>query len=131
MSDLSVKIPAYGIFAASAAIPAREGESRVPARPQEAGRGDPFDAPATGVVRAPDAADASLKNFEKMIARYVPKDLPNTRLQIEHDEGSGLFVYRAIDKDTGEVVRQYPTDEILRFISYFRESEGLVVDGRA
>lgn len=131
MSDLSVKIPAYGVFAPPAASLAREGESRVPVGPQEAGRREPSVTVATGAVGKVETADMSLRNFENLIAHYVPKDLPNTRLQIERDEGSGLFIYRAIDKDTGEVVRQYPTDEILRFISYFRESEGLVVDNRA
>lgn len=128
MSDISVKSSNYGVYAAPAAAP-REVDFQPVGQPQE--RGGQVDTVMPGAVRAPEAPDVSLQSFEKMIDHYVPKELPNTRLQIEHDEGSGLFVYRAIDRDTGEVVRQYPADEILRFISYFRESEGLVVDGHA
>lgn len=75
--------------------------------------------------------DVSLSKLEETLNKYVPQDLPNTRLQIVHDDGTGQFVYKAVDQDSGEVVRQYPSEEILKFISYYREQEGLLVDGTA
>ncbi|MCC3860801.1 flagellar protein FlaG [Pseudemcibacter aquimaris] len=55
----------------------------------------------------------------------------NTKLSIDVDDGSGLFVYKGIDKKSGEVVSQFPAEEILALISYYREAEGLVVDETA
>lgn len=36
------------------------------------------------------------------------------RLVIEEDEASGSYVYKTIDRRTGEVVAQLPRDEMLR-----------------
>ncbi|MDA5193208.1 flagellar protein FlaG [Govanella unica] len=121
MTDISAKLPAYGAFAAAAAAMPRDGAQ------QPALRNGSF---SDGVKQPKQKADG-LASMEKMIDHYVPKDIPNTRLQIEHDKDTGIFIYRSIDNETGEVVRQYPAAEILRFISYYRESEGLVVDSEA
>mgnify|MGYP000339031788 CR=1 FL=1 len=52
----------------------------------------------------------------------------NTKLSIDVDDESGLFVYKGVDKSSGEVVSQFPTEEVLALISYYRETEGIVVD---
>src|SRR5690606_30903933 len=52
------------------------------------------------------------------LERYVPKKFPAGRLRIDHDKDSGMFVYKTVDPATGEVLQQYPTDEMLRYISY-------------
>lgn len=72
----------------------------------------------------------SLPKVAELLDRFVPKELPNTRLQIDHDKLTGLFVYKSVNADSGEIVRQYPAEEILRFISYYREREGVIVDDR-
>lgn len=36
------------------------------------------------------------------------------RLEIEEDQASGTYVYKTINRRTGEVVQQYPREEILR-----------------
>ena len=50
---------------------------------------------------------------------------------LKKDKGTNLFVYKAINPKNGEVVNQYPSEEILKFISYFRSTEGLAVDQSA
>lgn len=55
----------------------------------------------------------------------------NTKLSIDVDDESGLFVYKGIDKSSGEVVSQFPAKEVLALIAYYREAEGLVVDETA
>ncbi|RIK95569.1 MAG: hypothetical protein DCC73_04205 [Proteobacteria bacterium] len=72
----------------------------------------------------------SLPRVAELLDRFVPQELPNTRLQIEHDENTGLFVYKSVNAESGEIVRQYPAEEILRFISFYREREGILVDDR-
>jgi flagellar protein FlaG len=39
---------------------------------------------------------------------------PDLRLIIEEDGGPGSYVYKTIDRRTGEVVNQFPREEILR-----------------
>jgi len=47
------------------------------------------------------------------------------RLVIEEDSGSGSYVYKTVDRRTGEVVQQYPQDDLLRM----REQQAYVAGG--
>ena len=55
----------------------------------------------------------------------------NTALRIEEDRISGRVVYSAVDKDTGEVIKQFPAEQILRSIRYLRLLTGVMVDRSA
>lgn len=48
-----------------------------------------------------------------------------TRLTITRDEAANAFVYRSIDRKSGEVVWQYPVEQVLRMAQRLRELEGL------
>lgn len=41
--------------------------------------------------------------------------------RIEKDDAAGTLVYRTIDKTTGEVVRQFPDEMVLKLKAYARE----------
>lgn len=56
---------------------------------------------------------------------------PNTSLRIEQDDVSGRFIYQSVDNDTGEVVKQFPPEDILEILSLFRDPEGVVLDNLA
>ncbi len=56
---------------------------------------------------------------------------PNTRLRINLDDDSGRFVYQSVDNDSGEVVRQFPSEAILELVNSFRPITGLAVDDTA
>jgi uncharacterized FlaG/YvyC family protein len=45
------------------------------------------------------------------------------QMHITHDKAAQAFVYRSVDEGTGEVVWQWPSDEILRRARYLREAE--------
>lgn len=66
-----------------------------------------------------------LKAAEKLIDASLPNKPPGTKLRINLDEGAGRFVYQGIDTNTGDVVTQFPADEVLKYLSYIREREGL------
>jgi len=55
---------------------------------------------------------------------------PKGRFSIDHDSDSGRFVYRLINSDTGEVLKQFPGDYVLRRVAYYRELEGLAFDSK-
>jgi len=72
-----------------------------------------------------------LNAAEKFINASLPGKPPGTRLRINLDKASGRFVYQGIDTKTGEVVTQFPAEEILKQLAFVRKREnanGIVVD---
>lgn len=63
------------------------------------------------------AADA------ERLARY--------RLVIEQGPRAGSFVYKTLDRETGEVVRQLPSEEVLKLTERCEYGVGAVIDTRA
>ena len=59
---------------------------------------------------APSAAPAPVAPVQQM---------PEFRLVIEEDE-SGSFIYKTLDRRTGEVVNQFPREQVLRL----KDAEG-------
>ena len=115
MSDYSVKFPVTARYMPSGgAAPALDAAR--PAEPAEQKNG-----------RQP-ARNIDLEQFAKNLEKYVPEPLADTRLLIERDDNSGLFVYKFLDPETQEIVRQYPTEDMLRLMSGADEQEGLAVD---
>lgn len=45
------------------------------------------------------------------------------QMRISHDKAAQAFVYRSVEAGTGEVVWQWPSDDILRRAQYQREAE--------
>lgn len=62
-----------------------------------------------------------------------PPDLDpaDFRLVIEEDKAAGSFVYKTIDRRTGEVVSQLPREQILRLREAFNYVAGDVIKTRA
>jgi uncharacterized FlaG/YvyC family protein len=76
-------------------------------------------------AEAPEAVD---DRSRALLEELVQGELrPNARLSIDKAD-SGVIVYKILDSETGEVYRQWPREEMLRIMSYFREIAGLVVD---
>jgi uncharacterized FlaG/YvyC family protein len=73
--------------------------------------------------------DQRVAELEKAVENLIKKGLPsNSKLQISQDKESGAFVYRSIDPDTGEVIRQWPPEQLLKLRESLHEMEGLLVD---
>jgi len=72
-----------------------------------------------------------LEKAARVIEEFVPDDGPSTKLRIDKDEETGRFVYKSIDTESGEVIKQFPPETILEIISQYRSLEGLVVDDDA
>ncbi|MDB5453672.1 MAG: flaG [Caulobacteraceae bacterium] len=56
-----------------------------------------------------------------------PSDQNQYRLVIEEDQASGAFVYKTLDRDTGEVVLQYPREEVLRLKEHADYQAGAII----
>lgn len=62
---------------------------------------------------------------EKLIRRSLPS---NSKLQIEQDKETGTFIYRSVDPETGEVLRQWPSEQLLKLREHLSEMEGMLFD---
>ena len=52
----------------------------------------------------------------------------NRSLQFQVDEDSGRDVIKVLDKATGDVIKQYPSEEVLSLVSKLSETAGLLID---
>lgn len=96
-----------------------------PAAPVTGFSGNTIDKLAEETERDP------LEQAAEAIEEFIPEfeQVPNTRLRIDKDDETGRFVYYSIDDESGEVLRQFPPENILKFLSYYRGlEEGLIVD---
>lgn len=70
-----------------------------------------------------------VRRAEQAIGAFFEDEAsPSGRFSIDRDGDSGRFVYRLINSDTGEVLKQFPGDYVLKRVAYYRELEGLAVD---
>jgi len=69
---------------------------------------------------ADDEANSRAAADAERLARY--------RLVIEQGSRSGSFVYKTLDRETGEVVRQLPSEEVLKLRQRDDYDAGAVID---
>jgi len=74
----------------------------------------------------PAAADAAARKA----ADAVIDSLANARLVIE-ENGEGSYVYKSLDRITGEVLRQFPREDVVKMFSSADYSAGDVIKTRA
>ncbi|MZR30812.1 flagellar protein FlaG [Sneathiella litorea] len=75
------------------------------------------------------AIEDPVKRAEETIgALFTDSRFPSGRFSIDQDEESGRYVYRLIDQQTDEVLKQFPGDYVLRRVAYYRELQGLAVN---
>lgn len=74
--------------------------------------------PSAGVVGVSEARADS--------AEPQPGDL---RLVIEQDEGSGAFIYKTVDRRTGETLQILPREDVLKLKHAAGYDPGAVYDG--
>jgi uncharacterized FlaG/YvyC family protein len=73
--------------------------------------------------------DKRVMALQETLDRLVRGALPSdAKLQIEQDKDTGTFIYRSINPETGEVIQQWPPEDLLRLRASLRELEGMLVD---
>lgn len=55
----------------------------------------------------------------------------DTNLKFEIDDSTDRVVVKVIEKDSGEVIRQFPPKEVLNLAKYFNSSKGLLLKEQA
>jgi flagellar protein FlaG len=65
------------------------------------------------------------------ITAALRDDFPaNTNLQIDIADATGSFVYKAVDRDSGEVVKQFPAADVLERLERMAKLQGLGIDSQ-
>jgi len=57
----------------------------------------------------------------------APSSSSDLRLNIVHDEASGLFVYKFVDPTTGRVIQQLPDEDIVKLREAAEYSAGRLI----
>jgi uncharacterized FlaG/YvyC family protein len=86
-------------------------------------------------VSTPNASSQVIdpvKRAEQAIGPFFEDvKFPNGRFSIDKDDSSGRYVYRLVDFETQEVLKQFPGEYVLRRVAYYRELQGLAVNSEA
>ena len=94
--------------------------------PPELGQAATAQASSGGVGGSKPDADATAEvqstspNAQANAAASAPARSADLRLEIEDDKAAGCFVYKIINRATGEVVEQIPQEQIVKL----READG-------
>lgn len=90
-------------------------------------------AAAPALLETSDNAGSALARQSAKSANPVEASEPLRlyRLVIEADEETGKYVYKTVDRETGEVVRRYPREELLQMREDPGYNAGVVADLRA
>jgi hypothetical protein len=75
------------------------------------------------VKATPVAVAAAQGKGDALIGQYTKLD--NTKLSVSLDADTGTFIYKSVNADDGEVVWQWPSEQVMRVIQYFRRIESL------
>jgi len=80
-------------------------------------------------VRNTEATGSTAEAVESSIQRNGRELVfANRRIEFSYDREVDRVIVKVKSADSGEVVRQIPPDEYLRFISQFREQLGVLFD---
>lgn len=75
--------------------------------------------------------DNALARVEKALSEAFGESFANVRLEVEKHEDSGRFVYKAVNKESGQVERQFPSEDMLKILSSFEGRDGKFLDDTA
>ena len=88
---------------------------------------------AAAIAPASDPIPAKVSDKPAKAAPPAPAgpEAVEMRLVIEEDQASGSYVYKTVNRLTGEVVQQFPRAEILRMRQELQYAAGRVISTKA
>lgn len=111
---------------------ARVSGLKQPAASGPQGEGGDLQLPALKLKAQPVSDSDSAPGFEQIEAmRDAINKTARNRLQIDRAEDNGRFIYRILDPDTGETMRQWPPERYLELVEYLNDKRGGLVDESA
>jgi flagellar protein FlaG len=86
--------------------------------------------PIAAAVVAP-AGSAAGSDFNQSRASQEADRAARYKLVIEQGAQKGVFIYKVLDRETGEVVRQLPREEVIRLKDQNGYAAGAVINTTA
>ena len=91
---------------------------------------------STGAVSDPNLGSAGSPSVSYPVVAAAPEpsatpEPADYRLVIEDDEKAGCFVYKTINRLTGEVVQQLPREQLIKLREAADYATGAVISTRA
>ena len=83
---------------------------------------------------APSGGEVAVRSFERALietAGLKPSDAAKVRVALSVEEGTNRVIAKMYNKETGELIQQMPTDQMLRNAALIREMLGAAVDAIA
>ena len=75
------------------------------------------------------ASDLRVEVLQAAVGKLIRRMMPgNSRLKIERDKQTGAFIYRSFDPVTGELLKEWPSEELVELREHLKEMEGMLVD---
>lgn len=71
------------------------------------------------------------KRLKDLVDQVNSKMDENLSLRFREDAETGIDYFQIIEKESGDVIRQYPPEEVLTLIQRVREMQGLLVSEEA
>jgi flagellar protein FlaG len=81
--------------------------------------------PQKSLQKEKPSAEEILKNLDEINNQLKSM---NRSIRFSIDESVKDIVVKIVDKDSGEVIRQIPPDEVLRLREHFKEMVGLILE---
>ena len=80
-------------------------------------------------LRTADAAEEKRADQREMVRSILEQAVgANTRLSVTRGDSVGAYVYRAIDVDSGEVVLEWPPDQMIQLLEQNGVAAGLAAE---
>lgn len=77
---------------------------------------------------AGDAREDVQSVLNELLEEVMGDGFIDRELRISIDEESDRFVYKTVDIESGEVLHQFPPEDLLRIVASIREVAGLILD---
>jgi flagellar protein FlaG len=76
--------------------------------------------------------DQRVEGLQSAVEKLIKKSLPpNSRLLIVQDKTTGAYIYQSVDPETGEVINQYPPEQLVKMHDYLATMSGMIIDTKA
>jgi flagellar protein FlaG len=90
--------------------------------------GRPQASPSVPAAADPDS-DQRVTALQSAMQKLIEDNLPvQSKLQIDQDKETGTFIYRSVDPETGEVLGQWPSEQMVKLAEHMAQMEGMLFD---
>ena len=90
---------------------------------------EPSSTPSTNPFTTPGLPASDATASAPKAAKSSGPQPGDLRLVIEEDATTGTFIYKTVDRRTGDVLQQFPQEDVLRFKEAEHYDPGEVFDG--